>query len=640
MQIRMERLQIIGLKQDLRQAVAKLHRLGVVQVDDIRAAEDIAARPLAVDRDTVSLREDIRHLLSEVNGMINLLPISAPPSETPPRDLRSPEQLLDQIRGKIDKLESNVRELVREREALEAEQETLPHYRATLLELVPLIPPSAHLPENISIGVLTSSEHLHVMDLLQHQVAERTDGQAEMVTKEVDDDLIALFVVPNRHAPAVQELLGHEDISRLQMPDDLKGSPPDSAVTIIEHRMDQIEQHLEALDDRYEDLAHEWGQRLVAWRDQLQDELEVLEVLSKFGETDRTFVIAGWIPTRELDPLRADFEESFGDRVHLATLPIIPKLEDQVPIVLQNPRPVQPFESLVELLHLPSYQGIDPTGLMALILPLFFGLILGDAGYGVVVVALCLLLMRRFREGVLHDLLFVLTLGGGWSILFGILFGEAFGTLGEELGMPALWFHRGSGETIPLLLAITIGVGAAHITLGLLIGAWEAIRERSRSHLMERGGTLLGLISSFLLVGILVDFLPHEFMTPSVAGLIVGIVLLSASYGWTGVLLGPLEFISVLGNILSYLRIAAIGLASVFLAQVANEFGGLLGSLIVGIVVAGLIHAINIVLGMFSPTIQSLRLHYVEFFQKFYEERGQRFRPFRSSFVTANERSS
>jgi V/A-type H+-transporting ATPase subunit I len=460
-----------------------------------------------------------------------------------------------------------------------------------------------------------------------------------MVTKETDDDLIALFVVPERYASEVQELLGHEDISRLQMPDDLKGSPPDSAVTIIEHRMDQIARRLDKLEDRLELVAQDWGARLLSWRDRLQDELEVLEVLTKLGETDRTFVIAGWIPSRDLDQLRAALEKSFGDRVYLSSHPITPELEDRAPIVLQNPKPAQPFESLVELLHLPSYTGIDPTGLMALILPLFFGMILGDAGYGVVVLGLCLLLMRRFREGVMSDLLVVLAIGGGWSILFGILFGEAFGTLGEELGMPAIWFHRGSGETIPLLLAVTIGVGAAHITLGVLISAWEALRERSRTHLMESGGMLLGLISLFLLIGMLVEFLPQNFMTPSLAGLIVGIVLLSASYGWTGILLGPLEFIGLLGNILSYLRIAAIGLASVFLAQVANEIAGLLGSLVVGVIVAALIHAINIVLGMFSPTIQSLRLHYVEFFQKFYEESGEPFQPFKSRFVTVGERS-
>jgi V/A-type H+/Na+-transporting ATPase subunit I len=81
--------------------------------------------------------------------------------------------------------------------------------------------------------------------------------------------------------------------------------------------------------------------------------------------------------------------------------------------------------------------------------------------------------------------------------------------------------------------------------------------------------------------------------------------------------------------VLSYLRIAAIGLASAYLAKVANEVAGLVGSAIIGIILAVLIHALNLVLGAFSPTIHSLRLHYVEFFRKFYEGGGRPYQPFK-----------
>jgi V/A-type H+-transporting ATPase subunit I len=97
-----------------------------------------------------------------------------------------------------------------------------------------------------------------------------------------------------------------------------------------------------------------------------------------------------------------------------------------------------------------------------------------------------------------------------------------------------------------------------------------------------------------------------------------------------GLLMGPIEFLGLIGNILSYLRIAAIGLASVYLAKVANDVSGLVGNVIVGAIIAILIHALNLVLGAFSPTIHSLRLHYVEFFRKFYEGGGRPYEPYRS----------
>jgi V/A-type H+-transporting ATPase subunit I len=260
-------------------------------------------------------------------------------------------------------------------------------------------------------------------------------------------------------------------------------------------------------------------------------------------------------------------------------------------------------------------------------------MILGDVGYGALVLLLCFGAMRRFKSGIIRDILIVLAMGASWSILFGFLYGEAFGTLGEALGMHAMWFDRASPEHVMELLLLTLAVGAVHITLGLVLGIWEAAKDKSRSHLLERGGMLVGLIGLFILVGVLTDFLPQGFMNVAIASTIIGIVLLSLSIGCLGIVMGPIEFIGLIGNVLSYLRIAAIGLASVYLAKVANEVAGMLGNVVVGAIIAVLIHALNLVLGMFSPTIHSLRLHYVEFFRKFYEGGGRPYEPFKSRLI-------
>jgi V/A-type H+-transporting ATPase subunit I len=172
--------------------------------------------------------------------------------------------------------------------------------------------------------------------------------------------------------------------------------------------------------------------------------------------------------------------------------------------------------------------------------------------------------------------------------------------------------------------------------LGLCLGVWDGLRRHSRHTVIEKVAMLVALGAIFLLVAILAGYLPDSFFTPAIALLVVGVVMLIYSLGKLGLLLGPLELLGTVGNILSYLRIAAIGLSSVYLAQVANELGGLVGNLLVGLIIAGLFHALNLVLGTFSPTIQSLRLHYVEFFGKFYQGGGQPFHPFRRSQVTSN----
>jgi V/A-type H+/Na+-transporting ATPase subunit I len=118
--------------------------------------------------------------------------------------------------------------------------------------------------------------------------------------------------------------------------------------------------------------------------------------------------------------------------------------------------------------------------------------------------------------------------------------------------------------------------------------------------------------------------LPKGFFTPAVIGLLIAFPVLIVLEG----LIAPIELLSMLGNILSYARIMALGIASVMLAVVANKMVGAIGSLAVGIVFALLFHLVNFAIALFSPTIHALRLHYVEFFGKFYSPGGVRYEPF------------
>ena len=121
------------------------------------------------------------------------------------------------------------------------------------------------------------------------------------------------------------------------------------------------------------------------------------------------------------------------------------------------------------------------------------------------------------------------------------------------------------------------------------------------------------------------DMLPERFFTPLVIAVLIAFPILVIGEG----VLAPIEFVSTLANVLSYARIMAVGTASVMMAIVANRMTGAFGGVFVGVLFALLFHLINFVLGVFSPTIHVLRLHYVEFFGKFYSPGGSQYRPFR-----------
>ncbi len=628
MNLDMTCLEIVGMKSDLETVVQALHRLGCVQIDDLGDVPDVAARPLVADPDTVRKKEEIGILLAQIEGLLEALEIRPSSLESQPTGVE-----LGVIQKSVKTLMAEVQSLTTRKDELEAEQASLPRYEATLRKLLPILPASAHQPGNTSVGVLVSRVHIDVLDQLGKNVLFLTEGRADVVASDVDASTRAmLIVIPREFADAVEDMLGQKDVSRLRLPANLSERSPDAALSNLNRRLIAIPQEFKEIDRRFAELRGEWSAKLVEWRAVLEDQQEAGDILSKFGETDMTFVLVGWVPTRDAEKVWRTLEQETGQAVAVRQLTLTDAARARTPIALVNPKVARPFEALVKLLALPQYGSIDPTRLMALFLPFLFGMMLGDMGYGFLLLVASLVLVRKIKTGLLHDFLIVLMMGSGWALVFGALFGEAFGTLGEHFGLHPLWFDRADQEYVSALLVMTLAVGGAHIILGLSLGVWQAFKEASRSHLLERAGMLLGLIALFLLVAVLLDFLPRALMTPAVAGLIIGIVLLGSSLGWLGILVGPIEFIGLIGNVLSYLRIAAIGLASVYLAKVANDMAGILGNLIVGLIVAVLIHALNIVLGAFSPTIHSLRLHYVEFFRKFYEGGGRPYQPFRSRF--------
>lgn len=627
MRLRMARLQIVSLKSRLAATVHTLHRLGCVQIEDLSEAPDVSVRPLHLDRDTVRTQEELGYLAAKIEGLLAVLGAGRVMAKM---TVEAGADCQTEARAGLETLGPQVQALASKRDALEAERASLPRYEATLRKLLPIVPTSAREATNVSIGVLVSRAHLAVLDAIAEKVVNLSGGRAEVVAEDVDAATRAMLLVfPREFTAKVEALLGREDISRLRLPEAFADQPPDAAVAGLSKRLAAIPGELATIHSELSALAEVWSPRLERWRACLRDQLEEFAILTRLGETDQTFVLVGWTPERDVQRVREALAAEVGETVVMQVLPLTHTDAKRAPVALVNPGLARPFESLVRLLALPRYEGIDPTMLMAFFLPIFFGMILGDVGYGALLVILCLYLLRRLRRpGVTRDIVKVLMMGSAWSIAFGFLYGEAFGTLGEHFGLHAIWLDRTSPQQVTGLLLFTVAVGAGHVTLGLILGVWEALREHSRNHLLERGGMLVGLIGLFLIVSVLVKWLPPGFMTPGIAVMIVGIVLLGASLGWLGLLMGPIEFIGVIGNILSYLRIAAIGLASVYLARVANDMAGSIGNVVVGIIIAVFIHALNLVLGAFSPTIHSLRLHYVEFFRKFYEGGGKPFEPF------------
>jgi V/A-type H+-transporting ATPase subunit I len=393
----------------------------------------------------------------------------------------------------------------------------------------------------------------------------------------------------------------------------------------------RIKRHLRSLPAQIREnkqdlrkLSAQWGANLGAVYILLNERLEQLLMEVSAKENEDFFWLEGWVPENELGRTSAILKEDFGDAVILRSRPPSPE-DGAVPTALRNTPFFKPFELFLRLLRVPRYDAYDPSPLIGIFFPFFAGCMIGDIGYGVLILWLGWH-MRQKRSETFRDVGFILLFIAFWSVAWGIVFGEFFGDAGHRLlHMEPLWLDR--SRTVPPVMMFSVALGAAHVCLGLFIGMIQGFRNRRRHLWMERAGNLLVILSLIAALTLLRLGLPKSLFSVPVSLLTFGLIFLIRGGGVGGVV----ESLGTIGNIVSYVRIAAIGLSSAILAMVASAFADRLGALGVpalGLFVAFAIHLLNFVLAMGGSALHSARLHYVEFMGKFYEGGTLEYKPF------------
>lgn len=618
MLVPMTKVHVIGHRRRLEPTVQALHRLSSVQLIDVSDDASVTMPPLAADDNQLRQIEELRYLRARLDALLGLA-LEPPSADETEVDLST-------LRAELESVAPGIEEMARYSEELEAELNTLPRHIQSLKRLLPLVPELTELDGYDTAAVILDARHASVLGTLSAALDEVLNGNFEIISGQVDADTVgAVVVTPKKAAAEVQALLGRQQVNRVRLPHQFESLPFREAISMMERRLVELPVEMATVQDQISEIIRTHGHWAGA-RDHLVERLSQLTAIRHLGATPHTFVLSGWVPTPELEKVRRQVAVVGAGEVIVGLAPISDS--EQPPILMANRAAARPFEALVSLLSVPRYGSLDPTALMMVFMPLFFGMMLGDILYGLVLLAGAVIVRRLLavRAPSAAELSKIFVLGAGWTIVWGVVYGEFLGDLGHRwFGLTPIWINR--EEALEPLLLFSVVVGAAHIVLGLLLGLWSASRRHDRKDLSTSLGSLLALVGLFLIVGVGVGQLPNGFMTPAVATVVVGTVLMMALEGPMGLITGPLEVMGLIGNVLSYLRIAAIGIASVYLARVANELGAL-GPIWIGVIVAALFHALNLALGVFSPTVQALRLHYVEFFGKFYEGGGTAFVPF------------
>ena len=417
----------------------------------------------------------------------------------------------------------------------------------------------------------------------------------------------------------------------------------------VTENLERIEGEKDVLENEIKETASEIG-AAAGMKDGIEEYSDILtisldkeKIRAKLLKTRKTFFIEGWVPERCVSDVSAILDENGCYYTFREPLE-----DEEVPVLMENRSMVVPFEAVTEMYSLPAYRGFDPTSIFALFYAVFFGMMLSDAGYGILMAVGCWAALKKFDlEGMTYKMVKLLFYCGISTTVWGALFGGWFGDivpvftrtfLEKEVTVSPLWFNPLDDPMKLLILSLALGV--IHLFIGMGIKAYMQIREGHWFDAVCDEGfwyvTILGLIA-WLGGGTINEALPKIGMYMSIVGA-AGLLLTGGRHNKgfgkiTGGLSNIYNITSYMSDILSYARLLALGLATGVIAQVVNTmgtlFGGGIGGLIALTVIFLLGHTLNLAINALGAFIHASRLQYVEFFGKFYEDGGEPFDPFR-----------
>ena len=409
--VKMAKIGITGPRQLLPEVIDLLGNIRVFQPEGVwtgyaREEHRPHIQPYEIQEEARRERESLEAIGRKVAELLLL-----PPRRTCPCPaVATPSRALRTVSGVVDGHLRLCADWAKKREALARKVEELKRYGPALAAMTEMLAGMGEAPD-IGLWGFTLKD-AGVLPHLEEVMNGLTGGQFVIQSRLADDgSYVTIIASTKQFAEGVRETLGVEHIPEMRFPPELRDLSLPGKVDFLRRQKEEVDQELRSLDERCEALSTRWRPLYRQAQDWIEERLAVLAAHDFAHETQRCFVLYGWVPRPDLGCLEGNLEKRFGGQVITEEQEIFPEEWRLVPILLKNPAYFRPFELFTRLLPLPRYTSYDPTPFLAVFFPLFFGMILGDTGYGIVLFLAALLLKRRYRaDGRVRDAAEMLTI--------------------------------------------------------------------------------------------------------------------------------------------------------------------------------------------------------------------------------------
>jgi len=632
---KMCRVSVTGSKRAMEQTIEGVHDLDMLHVTEYDGSWDGFEPGNSLDG-----TNEVSDKLVTVRSLQSILDVSEEDAG-PTRVVTDEaiEEQLDEVRRAVNELDDRRDDV---RDDLRAVEDRI----NTMAPFVTL---------GIDLDLLRGYDSLSVVvgegdsDEIESVLEDSDIGTFELFT---EDGVVAVFA--QAEEDALQDALVGATFSRLEVPEG--DGDPTAYLEELEHEKQQLESKLSTVEDELNELRLDHAGFLLAAEEKLAIEAQKGEAPLTFATTENAFIAEGWIPNERYEEFERALSSAVGDAVDIDRIEIAeydsdghaesheevereggnggesvgssvdapePESErqpqetvadggvimmgdDAPPVIQDNPKGVKPFEDLVEVVNRPKYGEFDPTVAFFLTFPAFFGFMIGDLGYGLLYLALGYGLYSKVDSDVIKSLGGVAMWAGGFTALFGVLYGEVFGLhqLGEIVwgGHPPM--HKGLqpaySDYALAWLTISLLAGTAHLAAGWIFDFVENLSHSLWDAITESGSWLLMMFGLWAWVFSGANGAAPDFLYTAEAGVFAGnpyawgfaglpainlftIPGLGAPFSawlvlfFAGLVLLALadpievvEFLNVLVNVLSYTRLAAVLLAKAGMAFVVN----------------------------------------------------------------------
>ena len=636
---RMKKLSVIGLASAKDDLIEALMKIGVVEISaqDSKLSDDEWKNLIKQDG-SEKAASDYESRISKVSQVLDSIskygtgskPLIRTRKSVDQKSFEKAMQRKDEIEKKVEHI-YNLSIRLSEVNASENKTESL---RLSLLPWesfdIPLEVQATKETEAITGVVPVAAD----ADRLIKDVAEKTDRCViNKVSSDSEQHYLSVIYLKKEKSD-IEDILRLYGFNRVIF-GELKGTAAEN-IAVLDKKLTELSEEkakviseIQSEEGSKEDveLLHD---ALIIKRDQAA-------IRNRLLVTKKTFYLDGWVPKMAAEKVEKLLTEN-GCYYEIED----PKKGEETPILLMNGKFSGPFESITKLYALPGSAGIDATPFFSLSYAVFFGMMLADMAYGLILAGVSLYVLKSFRlEGMFKQLIQLFVYCGIATIFWGAMFGGFFGDLitvvaktffDADIVIRPLWFNP--LEDPMTLLLFSFALGGVHLFIGMGLGAYLAIKD---------GRPFDAFCDVFLWYVLLIG------VTLMLTGFAAGTGKWMAIIGAAGILLtggrhkkgfgkiiGGLTSLygitSYLADVLSYSRLLGLGLASAVIASVVNTMGTLAGGGITGVIILLIAffvgHSYNMAINALGSFVHSCRLEYVEFFGKFYESGGAAFEPF------------